>query len=28
SFNLSTSQKRWTQIQELFETIVDSFSVS
>ncbi|MFN7248315.1 MAG: photosystem II oxygen evolving complex protein PsbP, partial [Microcystis sp.] len=21
-------QKRWTQIQELFETIVDSFSVS
>ncbi|MCA2691835.1 MULTISPECIES: photosystem II reaction center PsbP [unclassified Microcystis] len=28
SFNISTSQKRWTQIQELFETIVDSFSVS
>ncbi|MEG3436301.1 photosystem II reaction center PsbP [Pannus brasiliensis CCIBt3594] len=28
SFNLSTSQKRWAKVHELFETIVDSFSVT
>jgi photosystem II oxygen-evolving enhancer protein 2 len=28
SFNLSTSQKRWSKIQELFETIANSFSVN
>jgi photosystem II oxygen-evolving enhancer protein 2 len=28
TFNLSTSQKRWEKVKNLFETVVNSFSIS